>query len=190
MTLGIFLLLVHVLGAIGYSTGTLISLFGLLVLRRVRRVEQARSILGLMNLPGPVSGISLLLIVVTGIYMTITVWGWQTGWIDVALGSLLVLVMPTGAVMGTRRQAIARQVSEIPDGPIPESLEQHIHDPLLRTSTVLLNAELLGIIILMVVKPSLVYSLILIGLSCVLGLVLSLPSRGQERHMRSTVDST
>ena len=190
MDLSVFLLLVHVLGAIGYSAGTLMSLFGLLALRRVERVEQARSILRLMALPGPVSGISLLLVVATGLYMTITLWGWQTGWIDVALGSLVVLLLPTGAVMGTHRQAIARLANEMPDGPLPESLKQHIHDPLLGASTVLLNALLLGIIFLMVVKPDLVTSMIVIGVSVGLGLVFSLPIWRQEQRVSKTVDPT
>jgi hypothetical protein len=190
MNLSVFLLLVHIFGAIGYSAGTLMSLFGLLALRRVERVEQARSILKLMDLPGPVSGISLLLVVATGLYMTITLWGWQTGWIDVALGSLVVLLLPTGAVMGTHRQAIARLANEMPDGPLPESLKQHIYDPFLGTSTVLLNALLLGIIFLMVVKPDLVTSMIVIGVSVGLGLVFSLPIWREEQRVSKTVDPT
>ncbi len=190
MNLGDFLLLVHVLGAIGYSAGTLISLFGLSALRRVRRVEQARVLLGLMELPGPVSGVSLLLVVVTGLYMTITTWGWQTGWIDVALGSLVVLLMPTGAVMGTRRRAIAKLVNEMPDGPLTEGLEQKIRDPLFGTSTILLNGLLAGIIFLMVVKPVLVTSLIVMGASAVLSLALSLPSWREARREGETANAT
>jgi hypothetical protein len=184
MNINDFLLFLHVVGAIGYIVGTLISFFGLLALRRVQHIDQARVILSLMELPGTFSMISILVVVATGLYMTITSWGWQTGWIDVALGSLVVLVLPTGAVMGTRRRAIARLVNEMSDGPLTDALEQKIRDPLLGTSTILLNALLVGIIFLMVIKSEFVTSLIVIGVSAVLGVVISLFTRREARPKR------
>ena len=170
-------LFLHVLGAMGYSVATLISPFGLWSLRRAQRVEQARALLNLLETTGPISGISLLLILVTGIYMTGAAWGWRTAWIDVTLGSLLLLLLPTGAVMGIRRHALAAQANQLPDGPLPEALRCGIRDPLLGASTVMLVGLLLGIVFLMTVKPALVGALIVMGLclgaSLVVGLVFS-----------------
>lgn len=189
MNLNDVLLLIHVLGAIGFTAGTLIALFGLLSLRHTERVEQARSILGIMEAPAPLSGISLLLVIATGLYMTFAVWGWQTAWIDVALGSLMFLVIPTGAVMGTRRRAISGLIKDIPDGSLPGALVQRIHDPVLGSSTVLLNGLLLGILVLMIAKPILVISLIVMGASIGLGLVLSIPIWLEERGENKTLES-
>jgi hypothetical protein len=167
-------LFLHVLAAMGYSVATLISPFGLSMLRRAQRVEQARPLLSLLEITGPISGVSLLIILVTGSYMTSTTWGWQTAWIDVTLGSLLLLALPTGAVMGIRRHALATLANQMPDGPLPESLRRRISDPLLGASTIMLVGLLLGMVFLMTVKPELVGALIVMGISVGASLVLSL----------------
>ena len=190
MNLSVFLLLVHVCGAVAFAAGPFISLFGWLSLRRVERVEQVRLVLRLMVMPGPVAGFGMLFIIVSGLYMVATTWGWQTGWIDVSLGSLIVLLMPSGAFIGIRRQAIARLSNEIPDGPLSEELVKRIQDPLLGTSTIMLNALLFGIIFLMVVKPAPIFSLIVIGASIVLGLAFSLPIWRVKSDERKTVEYT
>ncbi|SRR6266496_1061586 len=128
MRLYTLLVFVHVTSAITLSAGTLISLFGLLALRRAQRVEQVRAILGLLALSEPVSAIALVLTPAAGLTMTVTTWGWRNGWINVALGSF-VLLLSMGVITGTRRGAIGKLVKEMPDGPVPASVEQRIHDP-------------------------------------------------------------
>jgi hypothetical protein len=174
MSLYTLLVFVHVISAIGLSAGTLISLFGLLALRRAQRVEQVRSILGLLALSEPVAAIALVLTPAAGLIMTATSWGWQNGWINVALGSF-VLLLPVGAITGRRRGAIARLVKEMPDGPLPQSVQQGIHDPLLGTAVYLLVALLVGIVFLMTNKPALDGALIAIVVSVVFGVAASLP---------------
>jgi uncharacterized membrane protein len=182
MSLYPIFLYAHVVGAIGYSAGTLISLLGLASLRRAHSIEGARSILELLELSGPVSGISLLLTIIAGLYMAGTTWGWQTGWIDVALGSL-VLLLAMGALMGTRRQAIAKMIHELPDGPLPESLQRRIYDPWMSLGMYMLVTLLLGIVLLMTVKPAPGGSLLVIGVAVILGLAVSLPNWSTRRGM-------
>ena len=174
MTLHTLLVFVHVTSAIALSAGNLISLFGLFALRRAQRVEQVRAILGLLALSEPVSAIALVLTPAAGITLTITAWGWRNGWITVALGSF-VLLLSMGVITGLRRGAIARLVKEMPDGPLPESVEQRIHDPLLGTAVYMIVALLLGIVFLMTTKPALDGALMAIGVSVVLGAAASLP---------------
>jgi hypothetical protein len=168
------LVFVHVTSAIGLSAGNLISLFGLFAMRRAQRVEQVRAILGLLALSEPVSAIALVLTPAAGVTMTITTWGWRNGWITVALGSF-VLLLSMGVITGLRRGAIAKLVNEMPDGPLPASVEQRIHDPLLGTAVYMLVALLLGIVFLMTTKPALDGALIAIAVSVVLGAAASLP---------------
>lgn len=182
MSLYPIFLYVHVIGAIGYSAGTLISLLGLASLRRARSVEGTRSILGLLELSGPASGISLLFTIIAGLYMAGTAWDWQTGWIDVALGSL-VLLLAMGALMGTRRHAIAKMTQEMPDGPLPESLRRRIYDPWMSMGVYMLVTLLLGIIFLMTVKPAPGGSLLVMGVAVILGLGISLPNWSTRRRI-------
>ena len=116
----------------------------------------------------------MLLILVAGLYMTFTSRSLQTSWIAVALVSL-VLVAPLGtALIEPRRRVIDRLAREAPDGPLPQTLEQSIHDPILLTALQTIAALLLGIVFLMTTKPSLAGSLIVIVVALVLGLASGL----------------
>src|SRR5262249_15812253 len=175
MSVNSIIVFVHVISAIGYSAGTLLSLFGLLALRRAHRVEEARSIVGLLTSSGAFFGISLLLTVAAGVYLAATTWGWQLGWINVTLASLILVLFPLGAVVGMPRSAIASLLNELPDGPLPQSADERIHDPLFGTAVYVVVALLLGIVFLMTTRPALDGSVIVILVSVVLGVALSLP---------------
>jgi hypothetical protein len=174
-------LFLHVSGAVGYFVAMGIWLFGLANLRRAQRVEQVRVLSNLVGRLGPLFGISVLLILVSGLYMAGTTWGFQTGWIDVALISL-ILIAPLGtAAIEPRRRAIARLAQEAPDGPLPAALELRTHDPVLTTAVQTVTALLLGIVFLMTNKPSLVGSLVVMAIALALGLASGLLTTGRTR---------
>jgi len=182
MSLYSVVLFAHVLGAIAYILGAGTRLLVLASLRRAQRVEQVRLVATLDNWLGPIFGIGLLLLLAAGLYLTITTWGFQTGWIDVALASVL-LMAPFGAtIMEPRRRAISRLARELPDGAIPESLRVRIHDPVLRTAVQTLLILLLGIVFLMTTKPSLISSIIAMAVALVLGLASGLFPVGRTRQ--------
>ena len=161
----------HVSGAIGYFISMGTWLLALAALRRAQRVEQVRTLTHLIGRLGPLFGISVLLILATGLYMAITAWSLLTGWIVVALISL-ILIAPLGtAFIEPRRRTIDRLAQEAPDGQLPQSLEQHTHDPVLLIALQTVTILLLGIVFLMTNKPSLIGSLIVMVVALVLGLV-------------------
>jgi Predicted integral membrane protein (DUF2269) len=167
-------LFLHVSGAIGYFISMGTWLFGLAALRRAQRVEQVRALTHLIGRLGPLFGISVLIILATGLYMAITAWSLQTSWIAVALISL-ILIAPLGtAFIEPRRRVIDRLAREAPDGPLPQSLEQRTHDPILGIALQTVTILLLGIVFLMTDKPSLIGSLIVIAVALVLGLASGL----------------
>jgi len=174
MSIYTIVLFLHVSGAIGYFVSIGTWLFGLVSLRRAQRVEQVRALVHLVGLSGPLFGISVLLILAAGLYMAFTAWSLQTGWIAVALVSL-VLMAPLGtALIEPRRRAIERLAREVPDGPLPQSLEQRIYDPVLSTALQTIAALLFGIVFLMTTKPSLAGSLIVMVVALALGLASGL----------------
>jgi len=175
-------LFLHVSGAMGFFVSTSLWLLGLAALRRAQRVEQARTMLTLIGRAGPVSGISLLLILVTGFYMTLTAWRTQNGWIGMALVSL-VLMIPLGAgIIEPRRRALTRLANETPDGPLPAALEQRAHDSLLGIALSLQTALLLGIVFLMTIKPpSFVGSGIVVVIALALGTAVGALFLGRMR---------
>lgn len=194
MSIYTIVLFLHVSGAIGYFTGAGISLFGLVGLRRAQRVEQVRSLTNLVGMTGPLFAISILFILVAGLYMALTAWSLQTGWIAVALISL-VLMAPLGtAIIEPRRRAISRLAKEAPDGPLPEKLRQRIHDPILGTALQTLATLLFGIVFLMTTKPSLPGSLIVMAVALALGLASGLfifrPARTEVQSVDASTDRT
>src|SRR5258708_30506348 len=127
MSIYTVVLFLHVSGAIGYFASIGIWLFGLIGLWRAQRVEQVRALTGLIGLTGPLFGISVLLILAAGLFMAITAWGLQTGWIAVGLISLGLMAPLGAALTGATRRTIRRPAQAATAGPHPESLAQPIH---------------------------------------------------------------
>ena len=128
-TLALFL---HVGGDIGIFIGLGVQLLCLTPLQRAQHVEQVRLIAGLIRAADVVSVTGALLTITTGLYMALTVWSLQIGWIAVALGSIVVLMLPLiVGIIEPRTRAIVTMARAAPDGPLPTALGRHIHDPVL-----------------------------------------------------------
>jgi hypothetical protein len=192
MNIYTIVLFFHVSGAIGYFVGIGAWLFILVGLRRALHVEEVRGLVNLIGLSGPFTGISLLLILITGFYMALTAWSLQTGWIAIALISLVLMTPIGAALIEPRRRAIARLTREAPDGPLPQSLEQRTHDPVLLTAQQTVAALLLGIVFLMTNKPALTGSIIVMVVALLLGvasgLLVSRATRLREPGVATQVD--
>ena len=160
----------HVSGAIGYFVALGTLLFGLAALRRARRVEHVRALADLVRRLTPLFNISILLLLAAGLYMTFTVWSFQTGWIAVALVSLVVIVPIATVTNQARLRVIAQLAREAPDGPLPAALLARTHDPVHLTTLWTATALFLGIVFLMTTKPSLPVALLVMAIALVLGL--------------------
>lgn len=167
-------LFLHVAGALGIGAGAYMALFGLWSLRRAQRVEQARSTLGMINLSSPILGTSMLVNILAGLYMTATSRLWLASWIIMTIITLVLYII-AGAVMGTRRAAIAKLVKDMPDGPLPHDVAMRIHDPVMGTATYMMMGLLAGIIFLMTVKPLLNIAIIAVAVAAILAALASLP---------------
>src|SRR5436309_12997090 len=171
MSIYSIILFVHVIGAIGYFLGIGTQLFVLVGLRRAQRVEQVRALIQLNDLSGPVSGISVLLLLAAGLYLAITAWSLLTSWILVALISLILMVPTSAALIAPRRSAIVKQLArEAPGGELSGTLEQHLDDPVLATACTTVLTLLLGLVFLITTKPNLAGSLIVMVVALPLGL--------------------
>ena len=191
MSIYTIVLFLHVSGAIGYFVSMGIWLFGLAALGRAQRVEQMRALTHLIGRSGPLSGISVLLLLATGLYMAVTAWGLATGWILVALISLILIASLGSAFIEPRRRTIDRLAQQAPDGPLPRSLERSTHDPVLLTALLTVTILLLGIVFLMTNKPSLIGSLIVMAIALALGLAVSvLVSRATHAREQNMAEPT
>ena len=176
MNLYPIVLFLHVCGDVGIFIGLGTQLLSLAALRRAQSVEQVRAIAWLMPISDLIGVISALLTIAAGLYMTLMVWGWQTGWIAVALVSIIILLPPIiGGVIEPRTRAIVTMAREAPDGLLPEALDKRIHDPVLGVALQMMAAVVFGMVFLMTIKPSLVDSIIVMAVALALGLASGLP---------------
>ena len=178
MTLYPVALFLHIVGALGLFTALALEWTSLRQLRRAATAEQAREWLGAVRLVRLVGPASLVVLLVPGLYMTATAWGWVP-WITVALGAM-ALLPPLGAFNGLRLARIGPVVAA-EQGPLSPGVRRRLREPLLWTSVQTRAALVLGIVFLMTVKPDLSGALLTVGTAVVLGLAASWPAWGRAR---------
>jgi hypothetical protein len=177
----------HILGAFGLIAALAIEAISLPGLRRALRAEDARPSLTGMRVNRIVGPLSVVLILVTGLYMTATSWGPQ-GWIVVALGTVVLVAVLGAFLTGTRMARIGPRIFEA-TGAIPAELAAMLQDPVLLVSARIRLALVIGVLFLMTVKPTFVPSLIAIAVAAVLGLLAGqLASRKSPRELRTQAD--
>src|SRR5262249_4068350 len=193
MSIYTIVLFVHVVGAIGYFLSIGTQLFILVGLRRAQRVEQVRALIHLNNLSGPFGAGSAVVLLAAGLYLALTAWSLLTGWILVALISLILIVPTSTAPIAPRRSALVKQLArDAPGGALSLSLSQRLHDPVLLATLQTVAALLLGIVFLMTTKPELAGSLIVMAVALMLGvasgLLVSRATRLREQGGATQVD--
>lgn len=176
MNLYSVVLFLHVSGDIGIFIGIGLQVFSLMALRRATHVEQVQAITWLIALSNRVATGGGLLTITAGLYMALTVWSLQTGWIAVTLGSLVVLLAPLlVGIIEPRVRAIVTMSQGAADGPLPVALRMRIHDPVLGTALQTVTAMVLGIVFIMTNKPSFGVAILVLVIFLMLGLASSLP---------------
>jgi hypothetical protein len=185
MTLYSIALFFHVVGALGLFVAMALEWVSLQQLQHVTTVEEVGKWFKSSSPMRSIGGISMLIILVAGIYMTIVAWG-SAQWIAVAFISMIVMAGIGGVVNGTRMRAI-RKGMEGQSGPISTDLARAIFHPALWMSMLTRVAIGLGIVFLMTVKPALMTALIVMVVAILLGLAASLLMPGNWRGQTAAV---
>ena len=174
MSIYTIVLFVHIIGAIGYFLSIGSWLFILVGLRRAQRVEDVRVLMHMHDLSGTLGDGSGLVLLIAGLYLTLSAWSLLTSWILVALISLILILPTNAALIGPRRRALVKQLEgSASEGKISLALWQRIHNPVLWATSQTTVVLLLGIVFLMTTKPNLGGSLIVMAVALALGLLSS-----------------
>jgi hypothetical protein len=160
MTLYSIALFAHVVGALLLFVTLTVEGVALRLLRRAATVEAAQGGAALLRLNRVVGPLSALGVLVPGLYMTATRWGW-VAWIVVALVSW-VLIAVLGAVNGIRVVALERS----------RALLDGIRNPIFLISWLTRVGIAFGVIFLMTVKPGAVASVSAVVLAAAAGAAL------------------
>jgi hypothetical protein len=162
-------LFLHILGAFGLVAAMTFEVIGLQGLRRAIQKEDAVTWLGVARVVQRLAPASLGLILVMGLYMTATTWG-PRGWILVSLAGLVAYALIGGVLTGVRMARIGPAVGRS-SGPLSDEMKAALRDPILLISIRTRLGIVLGIVLLMTLKPSLVESLVIIVLAAAIGLL-------------------
>jgi hypothetical protein len=170
----------HILGAFGLTAAITVEAIGLRGLRGATRRDDALMWLGISRgIVTRLAPASLGLILVSGLYMTATTWG-ARGWIVTALVSLVLLAIVGAFGTGMRMARIGPAVGAS-QGPLSDELRSRLRDQILLTSLWVRSAIVLGIALLMTLKPSGLASLVIIVVAVGIGL-LAAQLTGMSRH--------
>jgi hypothetical protein len=130
--------------------------------------------------------VSLVFLLLSGIFMTSQISGWALAWPRVAMGALL-LIAPFGAVTGRRLRAI--QIACAASKTNVSDIFAKLRDPFLVFSMNMRIALVLGIVLLMTAKPELRQSLGIVVSSVFLGLVSTFFWRRESRAPMARAES-
>jgi hypothetical protein len=138
------LLFVHVGSAMG-----LVAALGIesVLLRQLQRSTDAPGLRVVMDdyrVVAPVGGASMLLLLVTGVYLATTYWGWKGAWISAGLFGLILLGAAGGVLTGRSLSGFRKA---------PEAVDKLQLHTKLRTSWLLRAWIFAGIVFLMTTKP-------------------------------------
>jgi hypothetical protein len=177
MTLYSIALFLHIVGAILLFVTLTVEGIVLRQLHRAVTREAAQGAAAMLQLNRIVGPVSALAVLIPGLYMTATNWGWA-GWIVVALASWLGVAV-LGAVNGIRILALERS----------QALLTGIRNPMFLVSWFTRVGIALGVLFLMTNKPAAAAAVIQIllaaAVAAALGLALSKVRRTpgtNERH--------
>jgi len=166
-------LFAHLVGMLVLFVGLAFEWLSLESLQRSHPAQAASAVAVLHALPRYMAG-AVALIVVSGIYLAARVGVFDLGWVRVSLGSMVVMGILGGPVIRSQMRAVLRTRGDDGQG-MSSSVRSDASHPLLRASLRTRVAVALAIVYLMIGKPDLGESLLIIVAALAVGAVTSVP---------------
>ncbi|MGA7523594.1 MAG: hypothetical protein WBW84_14170 [Acidobacteriaceae bacterium] len=185
MNLYTAVLFVHAVAVLVLTAALTLEAWILLQLRRTMRPSHVQPWIGTMQ-PVAIAAItSLVIICVTGAYLTESLHSWAFAWPRAAVLEIVLFAL-LGAISGRRTRAIRRNAaSELLN---PSEWNAQTHSPFLKASLSTRIWIVMGTILLTAAKPDLRESVLIVACSLILGLLFSFISFG-ERSAVSTAQA-
>lgn len=167
MTLYSFVLFAHITGVLAMFACLSLEVLSLSRLRRASTLSEVQLWIEPVPRLSRIALGSLLVILLTGVFLTIQTSGFGLAWLKVTVAAFLLMV-PLGAASGRRIRNVQRLSA---NGKMTQSeILDLLRHPFLKVSLAMRIAVFLGIVLLMTAKPGLPESLAIACGSVVLGL--------------------
>ena len=165
LTAADFALFLHIFFVIAGLCLAAVLHAGLLLVRAARDVAAIRAWPRVIAVLEPVLPAIAVLVLLTGawlLHLSNGEFSWQQGWVTTSLVGLLC-AEAAGAAMGPRSAALRRAINQAPDGPVGADVRRRILDPVLWCIPNGVTATFLAVVFVMVVKPSGLWSAVVIA---------------------------
>jgi hypothetical protein len=171
----LIVLYLHVLAALLLASAFTVEILSLWRMRATTNVREARLWVELTGKLPILVGISGLVLLFSGGYLTARMAAWTLAWPRAAVAGLL-LMAPLGAVSGRRLRRIRKMLIGETN---PSAVAGALNDLFLTFSLSLRLWLLGGIVLLMTVRPGEAASITILAASAVIGLAAAIGSRRQ-----------
>jgi hypothetical protein len=168
-------LFLHVVGALTLFIAVGLNFLSMLRMRQADEMSRFREWALLGRQAGRIIPIAILVITGSAVYMVFTVWGWGTAWVDVALATFLGHGVVVTAIENPRLAVLHKAAMQSAAGPVPAAVLALARHSLLWVTECVVTGTTLGMIYLMSVKPNLADSLLAIGVSLAVSVVVAVP---------------
>lgn len=174
-------LFLHIVGAVTMFMAMAILALSMLSMLQSKDTENVKRWSGLAVKTDALFPMSSLLILVPGLYLTISIWGWGTAWINVSLAALLGASF-LGPVINLRRLKGILAAAEAETEVVPSAaLMNKVRDRVLWNSVFVMAMLAVGILFLMAVKLALPGALITMAIAVATGFSLAHFLLGKNR---------
>lgn len=165
------ILFLHIIGAIIMFVAVGITLTAMVSMIHAKKVETMQTWAVLAVRMDGLLPFSVILILVPGLYLVFTAWGWSLAWVNVSLLTLIIMTVMGPAINLRRLKNILSAIeAEAANRSVPpSSLMEKAKDRVLWNSVSIMTMLAFGIVFLMTVKVGLVGSIITIVVSVLLG---------------------
>lgn len=184
MNLYLVALYLHIVGAVGMFAG--LSIEGIVYsnLKTAATVKQVLPWGSTMMIIRKVFAVSVILLLIPGIYLVIESWGWNA-WV---ITGLILLISLSGYGSATGRK-IGMSIGSLKgsEESLTDEIKKKIADPSIMKSYKVKVTLALGIIFIMTIKPDWIGSIVSIFAAFALGLLLDLPfkQRAEAKELES-----
>ena len=171
-TIALFVHLCALLAAV--SAAALIT-FSMRRLRTTRTGGEALQWLGLGKSASHVFPVALLTLVASGAYMVHSSWSWGRPFVDAGLAGVVFLGVVGDRVEGSRARRAAEALAPQPAEPIDERGRALLRDPLWWTAAMANQAVAIGVVFVMVTKPSALGAALALCVAIAAGALVAVP---------------
>ncbi len=180
-------LYLHIVSVRGMFVALGVEWLGLSQLRSARDFGPVRVWMGILKRVPKLGLPSMLVAVVSGLYMMWRAWG-GTPWLIVSIGALVLVIALSQVLTRPQMMDIGRTLGAQKGPAVSQTFHSLTNRPLLWISIQTRIAIALGIIFLKIAKPDLTGSLLTIGIAIVLGIASTLPVSTQAQAQERSAD--